>query len=83
MSKEVGTEKHWPENMEISICPEFNYRLGRTLRYSWGDTLRCLGYVGEVCPCGNLTLVKMEWAIALKGFTYIAPGDSVYVFVSD
>jgi len=67
LSKEVGTEKPCPENIELSICHELNYKLGRTLRSSWGNTLRYLGYVGEVCPHRNLTLVKMEWAMGRLG----------------
>lgn len=51
LSREVGTEKHCPDNLEVSICSEFNYRL--------------------------------DWAITLNGFAFIAPDDCAYVFVSD
>lgn len=44
-----GIQKPCPENIEISICHELNYELGRALRSSWGDTLGYRGYVGEIC----------------------------------
>lgn len=80
LSKDVGTEKHCPEITEIFVLisivdwAELFGGVGAMLPGAW--------VISEVCPCEHLTLVKMEWAAALNGFTFIVPGDFVYVFES-